>query len=261
MTIPTILSQNYLPDYIATSPCQQVEGGDWILVRHANLASIWHPNTDKLEGTQSYGGFGGTAPSSYPNDPAYSTSYSIPFNHMMAGPTKILFSDTKCDNYIVTRFADIRCDAHGIHGFLLDNIIATSDTSNNKEFQIYSRCGDNHDPLVSMDNPWHSTDNSGAGLLYIANSVNTFPTRRAEMENSNVWIQVPGISNTLQSNVPAVYHPNGYINVPEYAFYGTIFAVAILLLFICTCVFRSKGSGKRPKYETVSMHSATDIEN
>lgn len=173
---------------VPSSPCQQIDGGDWILVRHANLAGTWHPANDHLQGTSIYGGFGGTSPTSYPNDPAYSTSYSIPFDFMVAGPTKILFSDEKCNEYLVTRFKDIECDAHG-SPFFLDNIIATSVEGSNLQFQVYSRCSHTEDPLIGLGNPYH-TDGDGSTTLYMGRSLNSFPARRSSMQYSNVWIQL-----------------------------------------------------------------------
>ena len=73
--------------------CQNIYGGDWILVRHSY--NQWHPATDNLAGTDEYGIFD--------NNPQSNESWSIRFDNVLEsdGSTLFMFSNGDCSEWMV----------------------------------------------------------------------------------------------------------------------------------------------------------------
>ena len=58
------------------------EGGSWQLVRRVKQGATWHPANDNLNGTASYGSYGG---------PTFDSSFSVPFATWLRNTTEMLF--------------------------------------------------------------------------------------------------------------------------------------------------------------------------
>ncbi len=72
----------FFAHFVAEPSCDDVfEGGGWALVRRVEQGSNWHPATDNLRGTDSYGTF--------PLDPL--ATFSIPYAQYVQPTTEILF--------------------------------------------------------------------------------------------------------------------------------------------------------------------------
>lgn len=79
--------------YINSNGCENVDGGGWILVRHASAKDdTWHPTNDQCFGTDAYG--------EYSNNPQSSNTWSIPFYN--SGFNQFLFAYGDCSEWLVT---------------------------------------------------------------------------------------------------------------------------------------------------------------
>jgi hypothetical protein len=89
------------PQYVCDN---NFEGAGWVLVRRVKQGSTWHPATDNLRGTDSYGSYG-TATSD--------ASFSVPFSSLIASSeTLFLFANGK------SQLLDVQCVSKNRYGFV-----------------------------------------------------------------------------------------------------------------------------------------------
>ena len=186
--IPDPTPYNKLPKIIENHNCQSIENGNWLLVRHSY--NKFHQATDHMIGIEEYGG--NDIEKEYPNNPYEDKSYSINFYHLLYPDTKIMFSDGKCNHFIVTTFDWIFPDKHGTLNGVINNpnkVIKQSDIDNING-QWYAKSSVNYNPVICLGgwNP-HSFD-SVSKCLYVGASYNQKTDRFKIDPYLNVWIQI-----------------------------------------------------------------------
>ena len=116
---------------LSTIGCQNLYGGQWVLVRHAYNA--WHTASDQLAGTDQYG--------TYDNDPLSMATWSIPFDKALESDGNVLFmfSNGDCSQYSITSAPDTRRRLSAYDGDVMqaskfnDNLYAEGSSTENTD--------------------------------------------------------------------------------------------------------------------------------
>eukprot|EP01084_Bolivina_argentea_P162066 282065_1 len=160
---------------VPPSPCYNIFGGEWSLVRHSYNA--WHTATDNLNGTDTYG--------TYDANPQSTAIWSRAFKPALAsnGSTLFMFSNGNCTEWLVTKNKQFYVQSANPYSA---NIIA-SNFGNKYNVQWYSGTS-----VVSY--PWISwqdiSTNSFATMLYGENTTTTGILRfNSSDKYVNVWIK------------------------------------------------------------------------
>jgi len=157
--------------------CGYLEGGDWKPVRHVPGVNSWHPATDQLRGTDTYGNPG------IPQSP-----WSINFETAVPDWNQFLFSTGNCAVWLVAnREAVIGIDGNAYYSNAKRDIVSSSIRSTNPDHPVWwRRVGLQQDPWISVEDPPPAVD--GGVVYYEKKSINYLITKN-ENNGADVYVR------------------------------------------------------------------------
>jgi len=158
--------------------CGYLEGGDWKPVRHVPGVNNWHPATDQLRGTDTYGNPG------VPQSP-----WSINFETAVPDWNQFLFSTGNCAVWLVAnREAVIGIDGNTYYNYVNRDIVSSSTSTTPYQAKWYRRVGVQRDPWISVRDVLD--DGSGYGyVVYGGNDDSRFLTLKNSNNGADVYVR------------------------------------------------------------------------
>ena len=148
-------------------------GGGWRLVRHLpSTATAWHPSTDDLQGTDTYGD---------PSDD--SVAWSVPFNLSHVG--EFLFASGDGSSWLITKKSNLEC----CYSNQLKDVERSSTSATPYQARWTHSDGSSNAPWVSLTD--HDTARSAGQILYGGASSGSYASHIASMGGMNVFVRSP----------------------------------------------------------------------
>jgi hypothetical protein len=124
------------PAYVQCGQSLAVAGGGWTLVRHVPAGNSWHPSTDRLAGTETYG-----------DSTDDSAPWSLDFETTVPSWDEFMFATGDCTKWLAAT-------KDAVTGAFYTNELRTIEMSstNTNTYQAtwYNRAGASEDPWVSI---------------------------------------------------------------------------------------------------------------
>ena len=189
---------------ICSASLYDIDGGGWQLVRRVRGGSTWHPSTDNLAGTDSYGVYNGDATA----DATFSISFGSDFDDF-------LFTTGDGVKWLIaTRDAVIGAN----YANSLRSILKSSINSNPYSARWYNRAGASEDPWISLLD--HTASTGTENVIYGENQNGDHSTILVNHNGANVFIRtnypssIPTTPPTTEPSCQPTAIPSGEPSIP-----------------------------------------------
>ena len=175
---------DYSTNYTNTNGCDDIDGGDWILVRRVTASdNAWHPINDDLAGDTIY--------NTYSSDAQSDSTWSIIFDDMVPDYNQFLFATGNCEYWLVTEIEEATTkECNGCDRCVLNSSDVSSYNNLPYEVTWYNRGLFNEDPWISVqDHIGGASDTGDAEIVYGENSNTYHLTPMTSNNGGNVWIR------------------------------------------------------------------------